>query len=215
MILTANNLYKSYANRSVLNDLSLAVYEGEFVGIIGPSGSGKSTLLSILATLETADQGELIYNNMEISSYTPKQLAKLRNSHFGFVFQSSNLLLHVNVFDNIALPYCYGPPKEKRDINEQVHALAQAFGIEHLLHTRSALLSGGEQQRVAMARALCNQPKIIFADEPTGNLDAKNSKTILDHFRFTCKQESRSVIMVTHDANALTFCDRVIALQKS
>lgn len=214
MILSAQGISKSYKETKVLLSKDFYINQGEFVGIIGPSGSGKSTLLSILATLETSDSGKLFFDKRELTRLDTAELALLRNEQFGFVFQSSNLLMHFNAYDNIALPYCYGKKWSEKEKGTRIAYLANKLGITELLAKKCSLLSGGEQQRVAIARALAKKPRIVFADEPTGNLDAENSKKLLEFLRLTCKEEECSIIMVTHDPVAVGSCERVIEIDK-
>ncbi len=212
MILNAKNIVKSYENKLVLSKFNLAVSKGEFLGIIGPSGSGKSTLLSILATLDVPDDGELIFNNTNILKLNKNQISNIRNEEFGFIFQHSNMLMHLNVRDNIALPFYYGKYFDESHIQTKVDTLLSKVGLNGFGENEVKFLSGGEQQRAAIARALIKNPKIIFADEPTGNLDEKNSRKVLDMLKALVVDENKTIIIVTHDPLVIEYCTRVIEL---
>lgn len=207
-------LQKSFGERLILDHLSLDIRRGEFIGIIGPSGCGKTTLLSILATLDRPDAGEYHIDGKDMLSLSEPEVAAYRNRHFGFVFQSSNLLMDLSVMDNIAMPFQYGAYTPSKVIRDRVKTSLESVGLEGQEHRQASLLSGGEQQRVAIARALIKHPQIIFADEPTGNLDARNSDMVLDRLRISSSQEQKTVIMVTHDAHAIDYCTRIIEMSK-
>ena len=213
-MLTLHKLTKSFGDTVVLKELSLEVSQGEFIGVMGPSGCGKTTLLSILATLDRPDSGEYFINEHNIFNLNEEELASYRNSNFGFVFQSSNLLMNLSVGDNIALPFQYGAFTKPEVIKERVTSLLDSVGLQGYEDKKVNLLSGGEQQRVAIARALSKNPDIIFADEPTGNLDAGNTAIILEYLQALCNNENKMVIMVTHDSFAVEYCSRIIELSK-
>lgn len=212
MRLVAKNIYKSYKDVKVLKNLNLMAQMGEFISIVGTSGSGKSTLLSILATLDRADRGDIFLNNINLNTLNNRELSKIRNSEFGFIFQSSNMIMHLNVKENITLPFLYSDNTPK-DLDFRVSSLLQMLNLSNYENKKINQLSGGEQQRVAIARALINNPSIIFADEPTGNLDLGNTKIILKTLKALSK-EGKIVIVVTHDSTVKNYSDRVIELEK-
>ena len=214
MILQANNITKSYENNMVLEKFNLSVERGEFLGIIGPSGSGKTTLLSILATLDAPNSGELLFEDENLITLSKSKTSVVRNEKFGFIFQHSNMLMHLSVKDNIALPFYYGEYEEETTIQKTVELLLSKVGLIDFGAKDVKYLSGGEQQRVAIARALVKNPKIIFADEPTGNLDEKNSIQILDMLKELVSKENKTIIIVTHDPLVIKYCTRVIELEK-
>lgn len=193
-----------------LREVNLEVKEGEFVAIMGPSGCGKSTLLNILGLLDTPTEGTYILNGKEVSKLTENERTDLRKGVIGFVFQSFNLIDELNVYENIELPLIYmGIPSKQR--KERVEAVMDRMAITHRKKHFPSQLSGGQQQRVAIARAVLPNPKIILADEPTGNLDSKNGKEVLD---LLCDLHKRgtTIIMVTHSQHDASYADRIINL---
>jgi putative ABC transport system ATP-binding protein len=212
MILDAKNIFKSYGSNVILDDFNLSVKKGEFLAIVGPSGKGKSTLLSILATLDVPDRGELFFENIDLLKLSSSQISVIRNEKFGFIFQHSNMLMHLNVRDNIALPFYYGSYFDELYIEDRVKLMLSKVGLDEFGNNEVRFLSGGEQQRAAIARALIKDPKIIFADEPTGNLDEKNSIVILDMLKKLTISEGKTVVIVTHDPLVIKYCTRVIEL---
>lgn len=213
-MMKVEELNKSFGDTIVLKGFSMEVSQGEFIAVMGPSGCGKTTLLSILATLDRPDRGSYDIDGKNIFDLDEQALAAYRNSHFGFVFQSSNLLMDLSVRDNIAVPFQYGEFTRSDIIDRRVSSLLDSVGLHGYEQKRVNLLSGGEQQRVAIARALVKDPEIIFADEPTGNLDAKNTILILEYLQALCKDAHKTVIMVTHDSFAAQYCSRMIELSK-
>ena len=213
MILEGRNITKSYGEIEVLSDINIKVKSSEFYGISGPSGCGKTTLLSILALLDRADSGSLILKGRDISSLSREEFADIRNAQYGFIFQSYNMLMHLSVMENVLLPFEYGIPI-KDDIEKKALLLLDRVGMKRYKDKKIYTLSGGEQQRVAIARALIRNPDIIFADEPTGNLDSKNSAMVLQLLQEIASQKDKSVIMVSHDMNALEYCTDVLVLEK-
>lgn len=211
MILLAQNISKAFGERQILDQFSLKVQGSDFTILYGASGCGKTTLLSILASLTKPDSGELYLDEKSLIDIKPKELAYIRNRCFGFVFQGSNMLMHLNVYENIALPFHYSTIKDKNFQHELIQKQLDFLNIAHLQNKNIATLSGGEQQRVALARALVLNPQIIFADEPTGNLDEKNSLNIYNFFQKTVEL-GKSIIMVTHDQNAKKFASKVVTL---
>jgi putative ABC transport system ATP-binding protein len=194
-----------------LDGVSLDIHEGEFISIIGPSGSGKSTLMHILGCLDTPTSGTLRLDGVEIQNASARQLAHIRSRKLGFVFQFFNLLPKLNVLQNVELPMVYGgvPGRERR---ERAMSALRLVGMENRAKHRPSQLSGGQQQRTAIARALVNDPRIIFADEPTGNLDSVTGEKILDLFRQLSAQ-GRTIALVTHDPEIAAVTPRRIEIR--
>jgi putative ABC transport system ATP-binding protein len=192
---------------------SLEVKRGEFLCIRGVSGSGKSTLLNLLSGLDRPSAGRVVYQGMDLFTLTEAELAATRNGDFGFIFQTPHLLPDRMVLENVALPFLYGQRMAAAKVRDRCLALLDYVGLGNLAERYPATLSGGEMQRVVCARALAREPRVIFADEPTGSLDAENSTRILHLLREQTTQQ-RSVIMVTHDHAAAAFADRQITLEK-
>lgn len=194
-----------------LDDVSLDIEGGEFISIIGPSGSGKSTLMHILGCLDTPTKGTIKLDGTMIQNATPFQLAGIRNRKIGFVFQFFNLLPKLNVLQNVELPMVYsGAPNQER--RERALEALKLVDLENRSKHRPVQLSGGQQQRVAIARALVNHPKIVFADEPTGNLDSHTGETILELFR-KLSEEGRTIALVTHDPEIAAVTPRRIEIR--
>ena len=193
-----------------LHDVTLEIKEGEFVAIMGPSGCGKSTLLNILGLLDNPTNGVYTLNGEDVSKYTEAQRTNLRKGVIGFVFQSFNLIDELNVYENIELPLLYmGVPKEER--KQRVEEAMKRMDISHRVKHFPQQLSGGQQQRVAIARAVVANPKIILADEPTGNLDSKNGKEVMDLLT-QLNKEGTTVVMVTHSQHDAGYATRTINL---
>ena len=193
-----------------LHDVTLEIKEGEFVAIMGPSGCGKSTLLNILGLLDNPTNGVYTLNDEDVSKYTEAQRTNLRKGVIGFVFQSFNLIDELNVYENIELPLLYmGVPKEER--KQRVEEAMKRMDISHRVKHFPQQLSGGQQQRVAIARAVVANPKIILADEPTGNLDSKNGKEVMDLLT-QLNKEGTTVVMVTHSQHDAGYATRTINL---
>ena len=215
-MLQVKHLSKSYTSGNqiypVLNDVSLKVEKGEFVAVMGPSGSGKTTLLNCISCFIPHEQGEVRLADQDISNLDEKELARVRNRQMGFVFQDFMLLDGLSVFENICLPQiiAHGPVVQ---MEEKAKNICRLFGIEKIMEKYPAEISGGEKQRTAVARALMNQPYVILADEPTGNLDSKSCKSVIDAFLQAKKELEATIFMVTHDSFAASFCDRVIVLK--
>lgn len=214
-IVTAQNVTKIYPMGKVhvtaLDDVSFAIAESEFVAIMGPSGSGKSTLMNLIGCLDKPTSGTISINGTDVSRLSDRQLARLRGSHIGFVFQTFNLIPRIDALANVMLPMTFAgklSPKERRARAQQ---LLESVGLGERLHHLPSELSGGERQRVAIARALANDPKILLADEPTGNLDTKTGKTILDLF-VELNKAGRTIIVVTHDATVASYARRIVRL---
>ena len=194
-----------------LDDVSLDIDGGEFISIIGPSGSGKSTLMHILGCLDTPSKGTIKLDQTMIQGASSRQLASIRNKKIGFVFQFFNLLPKLNVLQNVELPMIYGGVST-RDRHRRAMETLKLVGLENRSKHRPSQLSGGQQQRVAIARALVNSPKIVFADEPTGNLDSHTGEAILSLFRQLSK-EGRTIILVTHDPEIAAVTPRRIEIR--
>lgn len=214
-ILKLNDVDKEYGikgfRNKVLNKVSLTVNEGDFISIMGPSGAGKSTLLNLISTLDKPTKGEIILDGVDITKVKNKELSKLRRDNIGFIFQDYNLLDNMNLMDNIALPLALGKKKSK-DIEDRVIKFADIFGLKDHLKKYPYELSGGQKQRGAATRALITNPKVIFADEPTGALDSKSSSDLLECLNRVNKEEKATIIMVTHDALSASYSDRVYIL---
>lgn len=214
MKLIAKNISKNYKDVSVLKDLNLIVNEGEFLAINGASGSGKTTLLSILASLDKPTSGEVYLNELNLHKLNNIELSNIRNTHFGFVFQSANMIMHLNVKENISLPLTYSKIiLNDKEIDKRVNLLLERVGLSGYVNKKINELSGGEQQRVALARALINEPNIIFADEPTGNLDSNNTFIILNMLK-ELSFLGKIVIVVTHDPIVSNYANKIINLKK-
>lgn len=216
VVLEVKNLTKTYKMGSLtvdaLRGINLVVNKGEFVAIMGPSGSGKSTLLHLLGSLDTPTLGEIILGGISTTHLGDDELTLLRRRKIGFIFQFFNLLPTLNAQDNISLPILIdnrSPLPHAQYIKELVELVGLTDRIDHLPDQ----LSGGQQQRVAIARALVTRPEIILADEPTGNLDSRSSNAILKLLRRLCDEFQSTIVMVTHDANAASYADRVVFLK--
>lgn len=211
-VLQANNLVKSYGDVEVLKGIHLEVVQKEIISIVGASGAGKSTLLHILGTLEKADSGTLKISSQEISSLDKKKLATFRNSSIGFVFQFHNLLPEFTSFENVLMPILIGG-KEDKQSRAYVNELFNILSISHRKTHKPSQLSGGEQQRVAVARALVNKPNIVFADEPSGNLDSKNAEELHNLFFKLRDELGQTFVIVTHNDHLAEIADRKITIQ--
>ncbi len=195
------NISKSYGSQKILDNISLDVKKGEFISIIGPSGAGKTTLLNIIGTIEdfsASDKTELTLNDIDIHNLNDNEISEFRNKNIGFIFQFHQLLPELNLEENIFLPSLIGK-YSKSEYLKKVKDLAKLLGIEKLLKKYPDSISGGERQRVSVARSLINGPKILLADEPTGNLDSKNEQIIMDLFKKLNKELGLTIILVTHN----------------
>lgn len=193
-----------------LNKLSFEVKEGEFVAIMGPSGCGKSTLLNILGLLDDSDGGSLMFNNEEVINYNERKRAQIRKHNIGFVFQSFNLIDQLTVFENVELPLIY-TGVSKADRIKKVHEMLEKMQIMHRRNHFPQQLSGGQQQRTAVARAVINDPKLILADEPTGNLDSSNGNEVMELLT-ELNAQGTTIVMVTHSEHDAKFSHRIIRL---
>jgi putative ABC transport system ATP-binding protein len=195
-----------------LKNVSLKIREGEFVSITGPSGSGKSTLMHIIGLLDNPTSGQVLLEGKDISKLKENQLAKIRNVTLGFVFQQFNLLARTPSLENTMLPLLYSDiPKSQRE--SLALEMLKKVGLSDKTQNTPAQLSGGQQQRVAISRALVNNPKIILADEPTGNLDSKSGKEIIELFHFLNKEEKKTIVLVTHDMELAKQANRIIIIR--
>jgi lipoprotein-releasing system ATP-binding protein len=211
-IIQAENLKKAFGSVQVLQSLSLQVTKGELIAIMGKSGSGKSTLLHILGTLDTPDSGILKIAGKEPLKYNPDRLAEFRNKEIGFVFQFHHLLPEFNLTENITMPgYIAGKTKEV--LQARASFLLGYFGLQNQVNNKPAQLSGGEQQRGAICRALFNEPSIILADEPTGNLDQQNAEEFHRLIRKLSTDFNQTFIIVTHQSDLADQCDKVMILE--
>ena len=211
-MLICNNIKKSFGEIEVLKGVSFELKNAEIVTIVGPSGAGKTTLLQILGTLLNTDEGEVIIDNQNITKLSPKEIAAIRNQKIGFVFQFHHLLPEFSALENVMLPALIAKTPHK-EAKEKALELLKLVGLEERVTHKKAALSGGEQQRVAVARALINNPDIIFADEPSGNLDSKNREELHDLF-FTLRDKlGCAFLIVTHDNDLAERSDRIITMQ--
>ena len=205
-------IYESKVMHRALNQLSFEAIEGEFVAVMGPSGSGKSTLLNLISTIDFPTYGRIIIDGIEPEALTKNKLALFRRRNLGFIFQEINLLNMLTVEENIVLPLTLdGLPLDEMEWRVQV--LAERLGLMDILDKRPEELSGGQAQRTAIGRALVHRPKIILADEPTGNLDSKSAKDVLELLSEINETEQRTIIMVTHDPIVASYCDRVLFIK--
>ena len=210
-IIEVKNLYKIYrvgeTKVYALGGVDFTMYRGEFCAIVGPSGSGKSTLLNMLAGLEKPTKGEIVIDKIHIEKMNENELVAFRRKRVGFIFQSYNLLKTLNAVENVALPLSFrGMPKKKR--NEIAKKYLKLVGLEKQMNHMANAMSGGQQQRVGIARALAVKPRIIFADEPTGNLDSKTTMEILKLMRRIVREQEQTLVMVTHDNHLASYADR-------
>jgi|SRR5208283_450013 len=217
-LITVRDIHKTYylgeVEVPVLKGVSLNVVQGEFVALMGSSGSGKSTLMHILGCLDNPTSGELWLEGHEISRFTAKERARLRNRFIGFVFQSFNLLPRTTALENVMMPLTYTRENlSEQQKKERAAELLQKVGLGDRIDHQQSQLSGGEQQRVAIARSLVNHPQILLADEPTGNLDSRTSDEILQMFRLLNSVDGITIILVTHDPVVARFAQRIILIK--
>ena len=211
-LLVAKDIWKQYGPVSVLKGVSLEVNKGELVSIVGPSGAGKSTLLYIVSSLEKADQGQVIFEGEDIAQLSNTALAKYRNQKMGFVFQFHHLLPEFTALENVSIPGWIGK-MPKKQIQNKAKELLDLMGLSDKIDKKPHSLSGGEQQRVAVARALLNSPALIFADEPTGNLDSENA-TALHHLFIKLRNElNQSFLIVTHNEALAAMSNRSLTMK--
>lgn len=215
-VLHAQNVRKSFGTRGnvqpVLKGIDLRVMEGEFVGIMGPSGAGKTTLLNVLATIDRTTEGSILIGNSDISKMKDRELSAFRRDKLGFIFQDYNLLDTLTVKENILLPVSLGKVK-KRVAEDRYKEIAEILGITELANKYPHEISGGQKQRTSAARALINKPSMVFADEPTGALDSKSASSLLGTLEDVNKKRGVTIMMVTHDPVASSYCSRVVFLK--
>lgn len=210
-----SNLVKTYEGKvstPVLKGIQLSIPKGEFVAIMGPSGSGKTTLLNMVATIDTPTSGEVLINGTSPHRLSKNKLAQFRRRELGFVFQHFNLLNTLTVEENIVLPLTL-EGVGVRQMQQDARALAERLGISSIMNKRTYEISGGQMQRCAIARAIIHKPNLLLADEPTGNLDSKSSRDVMETLETINKTDGTTMMMVTHDANAASYCDRVIFIK--
>jgi putative ABC transport system ATP-binding protein len=216
IIIDIRNVWKIYSMDEVkvnaLRGLNLKVKKGEFLGILGKSGSGKSTAMNMIGSLDTPTKGEVYLDGVNISNLTESQLAQLRGKKIGFIFQTFNLIPSLTTLQNVMLPMMFqniSPEKREKIAME----ILDRLGMSHRLHHTPAKLSGGERQRVAIARALVNNPEVVLADEPTGNLDSKTGKEVVEILNDLHEKDKKTIIIVTHDEALVKVCDRICYLK--
>lgn len=212
IMLRAKGIQKNYGDLQVLKGVDVHIKEGEVVSIVGASGAGKSTLLHILGTLDEADKGEVWINGIQVNNLKGDKLADFRNQQIGFIFQFHNLLPEFTAEENIMIPGLIGR-KDPASLKAKAKELAELLGIGGRLDHKPSELSGGEQQRVAVARALINSPKVIFADEPSGNLDSKSAESLHKLFFDLRKKFGQSFVIVTHNQELAQMADRKLVMQ--
>ncbi|GIN40847.1 ABC transporter ATP-binding protein [Heyndrickxia oleronia] len=214
-VLQVNHINKVYDGKNpfqALTNINMNVQAGEFIGVMGPSGSGKSTLLNLISTIDRPTSGEIIINGKQPHKLKKEKLAKFRRQELGFVFQDFNLLDTLTLEENIMLPLVLERVKP-HVIAEKVSHIAEKLGIESILKKRTFEVSGGQRQRTAIARAIIHEPSLLLADEPTGNLDSKSSKAVLEAMLDINEHEKTTMLMVTHDPFAASYCHRVIFIK--
>lgn len=214
-VISVKDLYKIYrvgeSKVRALNGVSFTIEKGEFCAIVGTSGSGKSTLLNMLAGLEKPTKGEIVIAGEHMETKNENQLVKFRREHIGFIFQSFNLLASMNALENVALPLTFqGMTKDKR--MQKAEEVLELVGLSKHKKHKPTQMSGGQQQRVGIARALVVQPEIIFADEPTGNLDSKTSAEVMELIKKIIREKNQTLVMVTHDDHLASFADRIFRI---
>lgn len=214
-MLQVKNVSKVYEGKiayRALSNIDLALEKGEFVAIMGPSGSGKTTLLNMVATIDTPTTGEVLIEGKNPHVLKSNDLAKFRRRELGFVFQEFNLLYTLTVEENMVLPLTLDG-KRVKEMNEKANTIAEKLGISEIMGKRVHEISGGQAQRAAIARAMIHQPKLLLADEPTGNLDSKASKDVMGMLETLNKKENTTMMLVTHDPQAASYADRVVFIQ--
>lgn len=207
-----SKLYEGKITHRALTDIDLTIQQGEFVGIMGPSGSGKTTLLNIIATIDEPTTGEVFIDGKTPHRLKKEELAKFRRRELGFVFQDYNLLHTLTVEENIVLPLTLDGSKVT-EMKQKAQAIADKLGITEILKKRTYEISGGQAQRTAVARAMIHAPKLLLADEPTGNLDSKSSKDVMEMLESINRKERTTMMLVTHDPLAASYCNRVVFIR--
>ena len=213
-MIKVKNLSKSFNNQLVLDNISIEIKKGDFISIVGPSGAGKTTFLNILGTIDEYDKNpktSILFNNIDITNLDDDKLSSFRNKEIGFIFQFHQLLPELTAQENILLPSMIGKRSEKESL-ENLKKLSSILEINHILNKKPEFISGGEKQRVAVARALINSPSILLADEPTGNLDSKNAEKIQKLFRKINKELNVTIVLVTHNKAFSKIADKCLVL---
>ena len=213
-LLTAKEIVKTYpgAQEPVLNHINIEIYGGDFTIIMGPSGAGKSTLLYALSGMDTISSGQVLYKGKELGTLSEKKMAKLRASEFGFVFQQTHLVSNLTLFENVAVAGFLEKGKSEQDVRNRAEELLKQMNVEKAKNRLPSEASGGEAQRAAMARAMINQPGLLFTDEPTGALNRKHSEEVLELLT-TLNRDGQSILMVTHDVKAAIRGTRILYLE--
>ena len=215
-VLKVDNIEKFYGNKEnitkAINGISFEVENGEYIGIMGSSGSGKTTLLNCISTIDTVTNGNIYINNRDITKLKPKELSKFRREELGFIFQDFNLLDTLTAFENIALALTIVDTPQKT-INSKVNEVAERLNISNILDKYPYQISGGQKQRVASARAIITNPSLILADEPTGALDSKSAKMLLESFETLNSKFGATILIVTHDAFTASYCKKIMFIQ--
>ena len=213
-MIKVKNLSKSFNNQLVLDNISIEIKKGDFISIVGPSGAGKTTFLNILGTIDEYDRNpktSILFNNIDITNLDDDKLSSFRNKEIGFIFQFHQLLPELTAQENILLPTMIGKRSEKESL-DNLMKLSSILEINHILNKKPEFISGGEKQRVAVARALINSPSILLADEPTGNLDSKNAEKIQKLFKKINKELSVTIVLVTHNKAFSKIADKCLVL---
>lgn len=200
------------AEEAILRDVDITLYEGDFTIIMGASGAGKSTLLYALSGMNTIDEGEILFQNKDIASYQEKQMATLRATAFGFVFQQTHLVSNLSLFENVAVAGYLHPTRSSKESDKRASKLLESMHVKQAMHRLPSSVSGGEAQRAAIARAIINEPALVFADEPTGALNRKNSDEVLMILE-ELHRNGQSILMVTHDMRAASYGNRILYLE--
>lgn len=211
-MIIGKHIKKQYGSLEVLKGVDLHIKESEVVSIVGSSGAGKTTLLTILGTLDRPSSGEILFNNINITSLNEKKLASFRNQHIGFVFQFHHLLPEFTAIENVCIP-AFINKKSKKEAELKANELLDLLGLKHRANHKPSELSGGEQQRVAVARALINNPKVIFADEPSGNLDSENAQNLHQLFFKLRDELKQTIVVVTHNETLANMADRKLIMK--
>jgi len=211
-LLIAQDIWKNYGSIEVLKGVSLAVSKGEMVSIVGASGAGKSTLLYVVSTLEKADKGKVLFENQDLSALDSSSLAQFRNTRMGFVFQFHHLLPEFTAIENVCVPAWIGK-RPAKEVNKKALELLDFMGLADKKDKKPHSLSGGEQQRVAVARALINNPSLVFADEPTGNLDSANATSLHELFIRLRNEYQQSFLIVTHNESLAQMSNRILQMK--
>jgi len=211
-MITGKNIHKKFGDLEILKGVDLEIAQGEIVSIVGSSGAGKTTLLTILGTLDRASEGEVIINNESVFKLNEKKLAAFRNQNIGFVFQFHQLLPEFTAIENVCIPALIAK-KSKKEAEKRAQELLELFNLKDRIHHKPSELSGGEQQRVAVARALINDPKVIFADEPSGNLDSVNAKELHQLFFKLRDEFKQTFVIVTHNSELAEMADRTLVMR--